>query len=142
MNAIAEIGIGLKVVNVCRQLQFSREKELQSNPTTKTKFPLELQKRRFYNHTKPFTHEDYANDIEFSKEYWEIKRNNFIPKITWSILRECPPYNLRKRKCYLCLNEKLEINSYKGNNLLNKISELIKCRIKVQAPKQTYVITT
>ena len=94
------------------------------------------------NKTKSFTHEDYANDTEFSKEYWEIKRNNFIPKVTWSILRECPPYNLRKRNCYLCLNEKLEINSYKGNNLLNKRSELIKCRINEHAPKQTYVITT
>ena len=142
MSAIAEISIVLQVGNVCCQIQFTREKQLQSNPTTKTKFTLELQKSRFYNHTKSFTHEDYANDTEFSKEYWEIKRNNFIPKVTWSILRECPPYNLRKRKCYLCLNEKLEINSYKGNNLLNKISELIKCRIKVQAPKQTYVITT
>ena len=63
------------------------------------------------------------------REYWDIKRNNFIPKVTWSIVRECPPYSLRKRKCYLCLNGKLEINSYKGNNLLNKRSELInKCR--------------
>ena len=35
---------------------------------------------------KPFKdedHEDYANDTEFSQEYWEIKRNNFIPKVTW-----------------------------------------------------------
>ena len=52
-----------------------------------TKFTLELQKR-FYNHTKSFTHEDYANDKELSKEYWEIKSNNFIPKITWSIVRK------------------------------------------------------
>ena len=52
-----------------------------------------------------------------------------IPKLTWSIVRECPSYSLSKRKCYMCLNEKLEINSYKGNNLLNKRSELInKCR--------------
>ena len=86
-------------------------------------------KDRFYNHTKSFTHEDYTNDTELSKEYWDIKRNNFIPKVTWIIVRECPPYSLSKRKCYLCLNEKLEINSYKGNNLLNKRSELINnCR--------------
>ena len=72
---------------------------------------------------------DVTLNTELSKEYWDIKRNNFIPKVTWSIVRECPPYSLSKRKCYLCLNEKLEINSYKGNNLLNKRSELInKCR--------------
>ena len=54
-----------------------------------------------------------------------LKRNTFIPKVTWSIVRECPPYNLSKRKCYLCLNGKLEFNSYKGSNLLNERSELI-----------------
>ena len=84
---------------------------------------------RFYTQIKSFTHEDYVNDTELSKEYWDIKRNNFIPKVTWSIVRECPPYSLSKRKCYLCLNETIEINSYNGNNLLNKRSELInKCR--------------
>ena len=56
-------------------------------------------KDRFYNHTKSFTHEDYVNDTELSKEYWDIKMNNFIPKVTWSIVRECPPYSLSKRKC-------------------------------------------
>ena len=30
---------------------------------------------RFYNHTKSFTHEDYANDTELLKEYWDIKRS-------------------------------------------------------------------
>ena len=45
---------------------------------------------------RSFAHEDYANDKEFSKEYWEIKRNNLIPKLTWSLVRECPPYNLSK----------------------------------------------
>ena len=79
---------------------------------------------------------------QFLYPYRGIKRNNFIPKVTWSILREYPPYKLSKRKCYLSLNEKLEINSYKRNNLLNKSSELIKYRLKVQTPKQTYVITT
>ena len=91
------------------------------------KFTFEWQKSR--SKTKSFTHEDYANDTEFLKEYWEIKRSKFIPKVTWSTVRECPPYNLSKRKCYLCLNEKFKINSDNGNNQLNKRSELInKCR--------------
>ena len=78
--------------------------------------------KKFYNQTKSFTPEDYANDREFSKQYWEIKWNNFIPKLTWSIVRECYDVtcNSSKRKCYLSLNEKVEINSYKGNNLLNQ----------------------
>lgn len=65
-----------------------------------------------------------------------IKRNNLPPKVTWSITWECAPYNSGKRKCYLCLNEKLEINSYKGNKLLNKRSKLInKCRYQELVPK-------
>ena len=26
------------------------------------------------NHTKSFTHEDYASDTELSKEYWKIEQ--------------------------------------------------------------------
>ena len=74
------------------------------------------------NHTKSFTHEDYASDTELSKEYWKIEGSIFVRNLTWTILRECPPYNLSERNCYLCPSEKLEINSYKGNNLLNKRS--------------------
>ena len=78
-------------------------------------------KHRFNKHTKSFNFENYKNDTELSKEYWTIKRKHFTPKVT--------AFNKTKRKCYLCLNEKLEIASYKGDNLLNKRSELIsKCR--------------
>ena len=86
-------------------------------------------KHRFNNHTKSFNLEYYQNDTELSKEYWAIKRNHFTPIVTWRIIRKCAPFNTTKRKCYLCLNEKLEIASYKGDNLLNERSELInKCR--------------
>ena len=85
-------------------------------------------KHRFNNHTKSFNLEQYKNDTELSKEYWTIKRNHFTPRVTWGIMRKCTPFNTTKRKCYLCLNEKIEIASYKGENLLNKRSELInKC---------------
>ena len=37
--------------------------------------------------------------------------------------------NPNSKRCYLCLNEKLKIATYRGNNLLNKKTELIsKCR--------------
>ena len=77
-------------------------------------------KNRFNNHTKSFNLEHYENGVELSKGYWTIKRNHFTPKVTWRIIRKCTPFNTTKRKCYLCLNEKLEIASYKGDNLLNK----------------------
>ena len=92
--------------------------------TTETDF-----KHSFSNHTKPFNLQHYESDTELSKEYWTVKRNHFTPKVTWRIIRKCAPFNTTKRKCYLCLNEKLEIALYKGDNLLNKRSELInKCR--------------
>ena len=75
------------------------------------------------------TIQHYENGTELSKEYWTIKRNNFTPKVTWRIIRKCTPFNTTKRICYLYLNEKLEIASYKGDNLLNKRSEPVnKCR--------------
>ena len=68
-------------------------------------------KHRFNNYTKSFNLEHYENDTELSKEYWAIKRNHFTPIATWRIIRKCPPFNTTKRKCCLCLNEKLEIAS-------------------------------
>ena len=86
--------------------------------TTETYFKL-----RFNNHTKSFNFEHYKNDAELSREYWTIKCNHFTPIVTWRIIRKCGPLNSTKRKCVLCVNEKLE------DNLLNKRSELInKCR--------------
>ena len=75
----------------------------------------------------------YKNDTEILKEVWRIKAKNYTPKITWKIIRKCKSYNLSSNKCYLCLNEKLEIALYTGDNLLNKKSELIsKCRHQQQ----------
>ena len=49
-------------------------------------------------------------------------------------MRKCLPYNYNSKKCHLCLNEKLEIALYEGENLLNKKTELIsKCRHKTSS---------
>ena len=86
-------------------------------------------KKRYANHKKSFNHEKYELDSELSKEYWKIKRKNKNPKVTWKIVRKCPPFNRAAVKCYVCTAEKLEIALFKGSNILNKKSELIsKCR--------------
>ena len=98
------------------------------NLTTMTKFTLKLQKSlsKIDSTTTPNPLPMKIRQMtKFLKEYWGIKRSKFIPKVTWSIAREFPPYNSSKRKHYLCLKKKLEINSHNGNNLLNKRSELI-----------------
>ena len=68
-----------------------------------------MSKHRFNNHTKSFNLEYYEKDTELTKEYWTIKRNRFTSKVTWITIRKSTPFNTTKRKCYLCLNEKLEI---------------------------------
>ena len=59
------------------------------------------------------------------RNYWTIKCNHFTPRATWKKIRECALFNTTKIKCCLCLKEKLEIASYKGDNLLNKRWKLI-----------------
>ena len=58
-----------------------------------------------------------------------MKKSGQTPVITWKIVRKCSPYNPNSKRCYLFLNEKMEITNYRGNNLQNKKTELIsKCR--------------
>ena len=37
---------------------------------------------------------------------------------TWEIKQKCSSYNPNSKKCYSCLNERSEILTYQGNNLL------------------------
>ena len=86
-------------------------------------------KHRFNNHTKWFNLERHENYTELSNEYRKIKRIHFTPKFTWRIISKYAPFRTTKRKYYLRLNEKLEIAFCKGDNLLNKRSEVMnKCR--------------
>ena len=81
------------------------------------------------NHKKSFNHVKHKHDTEQSKEFWEIKKHNETPKITWKIIRICRSYYPNSKRCLLCLNEKYEIAIYKGENLLNKRTEKINtCR--------------
>ena len=103
-----------------------------TNQITKKKSNLELRKNLSKVPIQPqfiFQNEFYKNDTELSKEPWQIKMKNHTPEITWRIIRKCLPYNYNIRKCYLCLNEKLEIALYERENLLNKETALTsKCR--------------
>ena len=57
--------------------------------------------------------------MELCKEYWRVKQNR-IPRIKWEVLRKCHAHN-QKKKLYL----KFEIACYKGDNLLNKRTEIL-----------------
>ena len=64
------------------------------------------------------------NDTELSKEFWEMKKRNGTPKITWKIIRICCSYKPNSKRCLLCLNEKYKIATYKGDNFSNKRIEI------------------
>ena len=58
-----------------------------------------------------------------------LKSTNNNSEIAWKIVRRYAPVNRAILRCNLCLNEKLEIATHQGKNLLNKRSELVsKCR--------------
>ena len=58
-----------------------------------------------------------------------FKRRNSVPQIKWRILRSCSRINQSSLSAIYVLNEQLEIALFKGNNILNRRTELIsKCR--------------
>ena len=86
-------------------------------------------KKRYSSHKRSFNLAVYNNDTELSKEFWKIKRRNSVPEIKWRILRKSSRFHRSSLRCNLCLNEKLEIALFKGNNILNRRTELIsKCK--------------
>ena len=68
-------------------------------------------KLRYSNHQRSFL--KYKTDKELSIKVWKMKKSGQTP------------YNTNSKRCYLCLNEKLEIATYRGNNLPNKKTELM-----------------
>ena len=85
-------------------------------------------KDRFGNHKKSFNHlnhkmiRNYQKNFGKSKSAMEHQKNR-------KIIRICPSYNANSKRCLLCLNEKYDIATYKGDNLLNKRIEIINtCR--------------
>ena len=91
---------------------------------SKTTFKL-----RYSSHQRSFKFLKYKTDTELSSEVWQMKKSRQRPVNTWEIVRRCWRYNPNSKRSYLCLNEKMEIATYRGNNLLNKKTELIsKCR--------------
>ena len=81
-------------------------------------------KQRHGNHKKPFNHKKNKTDTELSKEYWRLKQRKLQPQVQFYVLKKCRPTK-RTGICYLCLNEKLFIIEYQGNEVLTKRNEFI-----------------
>ena len=86
-------------------------------------------KLRYSNHQRSSKFLKYKTDTGLSSKVWQMKKSGQTPVITCKIIRRCSPYSPNSKRYYLCLNEKMEIATYRGNNLLAKKTELIsKCR--------------
>ena len=83
-------------------------------------------KDRFGNHKKSFNHFKHKNDTELSKEFWENKKCNGTPKVTWKNMLICPSYNPNSKRCLLCLIEKYEI-VYEIINTCRHYYKLVNC---------------
>ena len=82
-------------------------------------------KLRYSNHQSPFKFSKYKTDTELSTEVKRMEKSVLTPVITWEIVRKQKKKKKKKRKCYLSLNEKLEIATYQENIWLKKKAELI-----------------
>ena len=82
-------------------------------------------KLRCGNQKKSFTKERHKSDTELFKGYWKVKQQNRILIRKYKVLRKCHAYN-KKIQCIACPNEKYEIASNNGDNLLNKRTEILR----------------
>ena len=96
-------------------------------------------KKRYSNHKRSFNLPAYKNNTEISKEFWKIKHRNSVPQIKWKIMSKYSCFNHSSVRCNLCLNKKLEIALFKGNNILNRRT---RANVKMQTHKQTHSLAT
>ena len=82
-------------------------------------------KQRYYAHKNDMNKIQNRHTTTLASYIWECKDRGVEPKVHWEVLRKCSKYKCGTRRCDLCLAEKLMILREKGNNLLNRRSELM-----------------
>ena len=108
-------------------------KQILVRKTFKRKFITAYQKQNLKQDIRtiknPSTKKSNKYDTQLSNELWKIKAAKEEPVLVWKMLGQYQPYNVNTKRCLLCLNEKVQIAIYRGNNMMNKRTEIIsKCR--------------
>ena len=86
-------------------------------------------KERYSNHLKSFNNERYETNTHLSNYIWSLKRSKKDYNIEWSIKMKAQPYHPARKKCDLCLAEKVLILT--SEDILNSRTEILqKCRHK------------
>ena len=66
------------------------------------------------------------NDSALSEHYWNMKDRGLEPSIRFSVLRKQKVYSPETKKCFLCIQEKMELIKVLDNpDNVNKKSELM-----------------
>ena len=115
----------------CKKKSLIYKAEVKTNRETSTYIGQSSNtfKERFNNHLMSFNNEKYANSTHLSNHVWKLKKSNTSYKISWSIVSETYPYHPTRKKCNLCLLEKVHILTSEATNLLNTRNEIMsKCR--------------
>ena len=107
-------------------------KQILVRKTFKQKFIMAYQKQNLKQDIRTIKNPSTTKSTKMtllSNELWKIKASKEEPVLVWKILGQYQPYNVNTKRCLLCLNEKLQIAIYRGNNMLNKRTEITnKCR--------------
>ena len=82
-------------------------------------------KKRYYGHKNSFNHRKERLATKLSAHIWDLKDNNEIPNISWSIVCSTGPKTTTlQRTCITCNLERIAIANADVKRSLNKRSEL------------------
>ena len=87
-------------------------------------------KSRWYVHRNSFSTRNPRTATALAKHYWTLEDQGLKPMVKWSVIAKAKPPDSLNGKCYLCLEEKLRILTFRDRaNILNKRGErMSKCR--------------
>ena len=87
-------------------------------------------KKRWYVHNRSFSVRNPRNWTALAKHHWALQDQGRRPIVKWSVIAKAKPPDSLDGKCYLCLEEKFRILTFRDRaNLLNKRGEMMsKCR--------------
>ena len=89
-------------------------------------------KSRIKNHCANFNNETEKKLTSLSTFVWELKKQNYTPRVKWKIIKRAPVCATLNAPCHLCIAERIAILTFPHKDkLLNRRSEIgIKCRHK------------
>ena len=112
--------------------QASVEREDDHSTETYTGLTARTFKRRLYEHTQDFNHQN-REGTTLSKHVWGLKTQNIPHKISWQIVARGQSFNPTSKQCILCLKEKFFIMFRPEGATLNDRNELFAtCRHRLK----------